>query len=145
MKLLRNLARDLEKAILVATHELDLALQTADLIWLTGSKKDILTGLPEDLVLDGSFDQIFQFKGYDLKSGKVHHEAHRGTEVCLSGDGYCFLWTKNALERSGFIVTQDEREINVRIETEETKPRWVLRKNNRLYNVTSIAALIEQL
>ena len=145
MKLLRTLAGEMQKAILVATHELDLALQTADLIWLTGSAKDIITGLPEDLVLNGSFDQTFKFKGYDLRSGKVFHEAYRNKSVQLRGEGYHFLWTKNALERTGFTVTQEESDLSVIIEIEETKPRWTLQKNNRLYHVNSIAALIKHI
>lgn len=104
MNVLRKLSRETQKAILVSTHELDLALQTADLLWLAHEQK-ILTGIPEDLVLDGSLDRIFQFKGFDLKTGKVFHEAHRGVKVKLVGEGYSFLWTKNALERCGYEVT----------------------------------------
>ena len=106
MNLLRRLAREKDKSILLATHELDLALQTADGVWLaTGST--IKQGAPEDLVLDGSFDTVFQFKGYDLKTGKVQHEAYRNTVIQLFGDGPVFLWTKNALERNGFSVERD--------------------------------------
>jgi iron complex transport system ATP-binding protein len=104
MNLLRNLARNEGKAILVSTHELDLALQTADLIWLAGTQKKILTGIPEDLVLNGSFDEIFKFKGYDLKTGKVFHECFRKLSIQLNGEGYEYLWTKNALERTGYTV-----------------------------------------
>ena len=107
MNLLRNICRTEGKAILVATHELDLALQTADLVWLVGNDKKIRTGIPEDLVLNGSFDEIFQFKGFDLKTGKVFHEAHRNLTVNLIGEGHEFLWTKNALERCGFIITEN--------------------------------------
>ena len=104
MNLLRRLARIEGKTILLATHELDLALQTADLIWLTMPDKSIKTGIPEDLVLDGSIDEVFQFKGFDLKSGKVEHQSHRGIKIKLEGEGSMYLWTKNALERSGFEV-----------------------------------------
>ena len=107
MNLLRHLARTTNKAILIATHELDLALQTADKIWLATSKKKILTGLPEDLVLDGSFDEVFQLKGFDLKTGKMSHEAHRKISVQLIGEGHEYLWTKNALERSGYKIATD--------------------------------------
>ena len=105
MNLLRRLARKLNKAILIATHELDLALQTADLIWLAGRGKTLVTGIPEDLVLSGVFDEVFQFKGYDLKTGKVSHEAYRDKMISLQGDGHAYLWTRNALERNGFSVT----------------------------------------
>lgn len=105
MNLLRRLARKLNKAILIATHELDLALQTADLIWLAGRGKTLVTGIPEDLVLSGAFDEVFQFKGYDLKTGKVSHEAYRDKMISLQGNGHAYLWTRNALERNGFSVT----------------------------------------
>lgn len=106
MNVLRRLSRETQKAILVSTHELDLALQTADLLWLADEKK-ILTGVPEDLVLDGSLDRIFQFKGFDLKTGKVFHEAHKGVKVTLKGEGHFYLWTKNALERSGYELSEN--------------------------------------
>ena len=50
MGLLRTLAHKSNKAILVSTHELDLAIQTADMIWLAGPDKNITTGIPEDLI-----------------------------------------------------------------------------------------------
>jgi iron complex transport system ATP-binding protein len=147
MKLLRKLSHKMNKGILVATHELDLALQTADVIWLAGKEKNILTGIPEDLVLNGSFDTIFEFKGFDLKSGKIQHDAHRDTPIYLEGKGHDFLWTKNALERSGFEIksNKEEARISVVIEIEESKPRWVLTQNNRLYTLDTIAALIQHI
>jgi len=102
MRLLLHLARKKNKAILVATHELDLAMQTADQIWLATPHKKIKIGIPEDLVLDGSFDDIFQFKGFDLKTGKIQHLPHQQRSIDLQGEGFGFLWTKNALEREGF-------------------------------------------
>lgn len=102
MNLLRTVARQNHKAILVATHELDLALQTTDTIWLTGKNKTITTGIPEDLVLNNAFDDVFQFKGYDLKTGKIEHDQYRGKAIHLQGEGYAFLWTRNALERNGY-------------------------------------------
>ena len=104
MNLLRKLAHEEHKAILVSTHELDLALQTADMIWLTSSGK-IKHGIPEDLVLNGSFDDVLQFKGFDLRTGKVQHTPFRNKTIRLDGDGPEYLWTKNALERNGFEVT----------------------------------------
>ncbi len=123
MNLLRHLARTTNKAILIATHELDLALQTADKIWLATSDKKILTGIPEDLVLDGSFDEVFQLKGFDLKTGKMSHEAHRKISVQLIGEGHEYLWTKNALERSGYSVALDAQ-IKITLIKEGDKTVW---------------------
>lgn len=104
MNLLGRISRESGKSILVATHELDLALQTADEIWLATLSKNIKVGVPEDLVLDGSFDEVFQFKGFDLKTGKIQHVAHRNLAVTIKGEGHSLLWTRNALERNGFEV-----------------------------------------
>ena len=140
MNLLRNISRTTGKAILMATHELDLALQTADLVWLATLSKTIKSALPEDLVLDGSFDEVFQFKGYDLRTGKVDHEAHRGVSVNLVGTGHEYLWTKNALERNGFAISGDG-EIEIRIEGE--KPLcWSLSSGKKF---TSLHDLLEEL
>lgn len=114
MNLLRNLCRAKGKAILVATHELDLTLQTADLIWLATNDQSIKTGIPEDLVLDGSMDKAFQFKGFDLKTGKVEHKVFRKPKIKLTGDGPVYLWTRNAIERSGFEINEESPlEVNI--------------------------------
>lgn len=118
MKLLRQLAHRTKKAILIATHELDLALQMADVIWLATINKKIITGMPEDLVLSGAFDDVFQLKGFDLKTGKVHHEAHRNVSIRLEGSGPTYLWTKNALERNGYLIT-DASQVIVSVSASE--------------------------
>lgn len=123
MNLLRSLAHTTGKGIMLATHELDLALQTADYIWLAGKNKNILTGIPEDLVLNGAFDEIFQLKGFDLKTGKVYHEAWRKVEINLNGEGHEYLWTKNALERNGFFVS-DAGQVTVTIERSDSHLLW---------------------
>lgn len=140
MNLLRRLARSSNKAILVATHELDLALQTADLIWLAGGDKKLIIGIPEDLVLNGSFDEIFQFKGFDLKTGKVFHEAWRNRSVNLVGEGYEYLWTKNALERNGFVVDR-QSPTTIAIKSRENSIEWFVA--DELYQ--SLEQLIKKL
>jgi len=129
MNILRSLCRAEGKSILVATHELDLALQTADSIWLATPDQKIIEGLPEDLVLDGTFDQIFRFKGFDLKTGKMVHEAYRTTSIHLTGKGYNYLWTKNALERSGYTIAETAQR-TITVTEENGKPVWMLENVN---------------
>ena len=144
MNLLRMIAHEKQKAILVATHELDLALQTADLIWLTGNNKDIITGIPEDLVLNDSFDSIFRFKGFDLKTGKVQHALHQKISVHLSGQGHPYLWTKNALERNGYRA--DDLTSSVKIIIEDGVPlTWQLNNIKDTVTAASLEELIKKL
>ncbi len=122
MNLLRGLAKENNKSILVSTHELDLALQTADLIWIA-SHQSIKTGIPEDLVLDGTFDEVFQFKGFDLKTGKIEHKPFRDKAIKVTGDGPTYLWTRNALERNGYKI-QETSENTLLVK--DGKPGWTL-------------------
>ena len=143
MGMLRTLAHKSNKAILVSTHELDLAIQTADIIWLAGTDKKITTGIPEDLILDGTFDSIFQFKGFDLKTGRVHHEPHRGLSINLNGAGHEYLWTKNALERSGFIITDDKVRHYVNIDQCEGNLQWTLNGEIKFNSLQRLLQFLE--
>jgi iron complex transport system ATP-binding protein len=125
VNLLRNLAHEHGRTILMATHELDLALQMADRLWLAESGKSVLEGIPEDLVLDGRLDKVFQFKGYDLKSGQVE-TPKSGRTVRLEGKGSVFLWTKNALERNGYTLTDSGGPV-VKIQQKENQYAWELK------------------
>jgi iron complex transport system ATP-binding protein len=145
MNMLRDLSRQTQKAILLATHELDLALQTADRIWLTGNNRNILEGLPEDLVLNRAFDEIFQFKGFDLRTGKVRHKPYRNITVQLLGEGAVYLWTKNALERNGFEISGDSAAIRITVVDEGTTLKWIAEKNNIVREADSIQKLMELL
>jgi len=145
MNLLRTLARENGKTILVATHELDLALQTADKIWLATPDRQIIDGIPEDLVLNGTFDQVFQLKGFDLKSGKLTHTPYRNIPVQLTGTGPAFLWTKNALERNGYEVRTNE---NLKVAVlEEEVLSYSLQANNldqKLYSVKELLSTLNK-
>ena len=143
MNLLRTITRETGKGVLVATHELDLALQTADLIWLAGTNRDILSGIPEDLVLNNTFDDVFRFKGFDLKTGKIQHTPFRNLALHLSGKGHAYLWTKNALERNGYRVTNEWGEINICITEKNGKIIWEINSNDSIRYATSIQDLLK--
>lgn len=144
MNLLRRLARHMNKAILVATHELDLALQTADLVWLAGNSGNITTGIPEDLVLSGAFDEIFQFKGFDLRTGKVQQEVHRSKTIMLKGESHAYLWTRNALERNGYAITDQNatHTITVDVSPVSGTPRWTI---DSVRDANTLKSLLEHL
>jgi iron complex transport system ATP-binding protein len=144
MNTLRELSRTAGKAILMATHELDLALQTADRIWLATQDKKIKEGIPEDLVLDGSFDEVFQFKGFDLKTGKVHHNPYRNISANLIGDGHEYLWTKNALERAGYEVGRNSS-ISIEVNATPSSTSWTLTSKNAKTVFGSLAELLNNL
>jgi iron complex transport system ATP-binding protein len=144
MRLLRQLTREANKTILLATHELDLALQTADLIWLTGNSRNIVTGIPEDLVLNNAFDETFKFKGFDLKTGKVQHIPFKKIAVHLTGDDHVFLWTKNALERNGYSIASGPANFEIRIRDMD-HIQWILNNERTFSSISELIIFLEKL
>lgn len=63
MLLLRRLSVTTEKIFILSTHELDLALQISDKIWLM-TKDGIKEGIPEDLMLQNIFQDAFGSKSF---------------------------------------------------------------------------------
>jgi len=142
MRLLRTLAHNQDKTILVATHELDLALQMADSFLLISSE-GILKGMPEDLILSGALDNVFQLKGYDLKSGRAVFLPTKKLRIVVEGDGYCKLWTKNALERNGFNVDENRHDLVLKVSESDNKScKWSINWSGKQQIFLSVSELI---
>lgn len=108
MGLLHTLSREQHKAILISTHELDLALQIADEIWLFDGNGNLITGTPEELVMNDHFSSVFDKKGtlYDKTTGVFKMNAPTGPVIEMLGEGIPAFWTRRALERIGYRVSQ---------------------------------------
>lgn len=150
MQLLHNLARRHQKAILLSTHELDLALQAADRLWLMKKNGVLLTGTPEDMVLNGSFEDAFAKPGFyfDRNTGgfNIHQHSPIG-KVLLSGPQHLVFWTKRALQREGITVTTDES-VNLQVHVSESGHQltWTLSDGEKeAFSVHSIALLLSKL
>jgi len=109
MLLLHKLAHNTQKAILLSTHELDLALQAADRIWLISSDRGVECGVPEDMVFNGSFDRAFHSNSYvfNAANGNFSMNYPMTKRVWVSGDKTRMYWTLRALARAGYVVVQD--------------------------------------
>lgn len=109
MLLLHKLAHKTKKAILLSTHELDLALQAADRIWLISSNHGLECGVPEDLVFNGSFNRAFQSNAYvfNAANGNFSMNYPMTKSVWVSGNKTRMYWTLRALARAGFMVVED--------------------------------------
>lgn len=150
MRVLRQLTRETGRAVLLSTHDLDLALRSADTIWLLPRDAPLRTGAPEDLVLDGSFEAAFRSEGvrFDRQTGAFAVVTPTVGEVALAGEGLAAAWTRHALERVGFRVrpaqTPCPSEVTV-IAPAGAAPRWRVRTNGTTLEVESVAALLRQL
>lgn len=140
MYLLRDLAKTTNKSIIMATHELDLALQMADRLWLVNNDGKVDVGVPEDLVLNGQLDAVFGHKGYNLKTGRVEHKTE-GESIHLVGEGYAYLWTKNALERIGCTIdSQSEIEITI---ADKDRLSWTISNGKEVATIEELLNVIK--
>ncbi|MEM6845499.1 MAG: ABC transporter ATP-binding protein [Bacteroidota bacterium] len=144
MNLLKRLAKETNKAIFLSTHELDLALQTADTIWLMHREENLKSGTPEDMVLSGMFERVFKSNAFqfDKLSGsfKVVHPT-KG-KVALSGNDVHSVWTRRALERVGYQVINDP---NYTLQVQYTDKHWKLEVCGEMHTCENIARLIQVL
>jgi iron complex transport system ATP-binding protein len=109
MGLLRQLARDGQLAVVISTHDLELALRTADVVWLVMPGGELVTGAPEDVVVSGGIAQAFE--GRQLR---FHGEERsfrwltgdRGTAVAR-GSGLRAAMVRAVLEREGYAVASE--------------------------------------
>ncbi len=59
MYLLRRLARSQNKTILLSTHDLDMAVELSDSLWLIKPNEPLLCGRPQELIRDGQLSKFF--------------------------------------------------------------------------------------
>lgn len=100
MQLLRDIAHTQNKAILVVTHDLDIAVETADEFWLMTCGGTITTGTPEDLILSGSINQLLPDGRFYFSSstGKITSYAPQD-ELPVDGPKEVVQWLELALRK----------------------------------------------
>lgn len=112
MLLLRRLSVSTGKTFIMSTHELDLALQMSDRIWLM-TPNGIETGLPEDLMLSGRFQSAFGSSSFyfDPINGHCRINHIQGTLTIkvntLPDAQQQEAWLKHALMRIGINISDN--------------------------------------
>jgi cobalamin transport system ATP-binding protein len=139
------------RAVLLSTHDLDLALHSADRVWLLDGRGRMTAGAPEDLVLGGDFQAAFERQQvrYDAESGSFRIAAEPGGRIRLDGGGLAGRWTRRALERRGFAVEEgpggDDETPAVTIDAGATERVWRLARGGTATVHRSIEELLRAL
>jgi iron complex transport system ATP-binding protein len=148
MRLLRKLAHETQKGILLSTHELDLALKAADKLWLINLEGKVITGTPEDLVLNGTFESVFERNSFDFDRSTGSFTLHQPTKqsVYLFGDAVSVFWTRRALEREGYKVTESNgTDLQIKAETTQDNFSWMVTNGNNEFRCSSVSELVNKL
>lgn len=146
MRTLRQLARETHKAILLSTHDLELALRSADKVWLLPKGGPLQVGTPEELVLNGSFERTFRSEGvdFDPRSGMFRLHKDSTGEVEVHGDSLHAIWTARAVERHGYVVVPPGTG-SVAISVAPDGLTWTVRRNGMETTFDALENVLHQL
>jgi iron complex transport system ATP-binding protein len=152
MRLLREMAHTTGRSILLSTHDLDLALRSADRIWLLEKGRRLHIGAPEDLVLRNVFADAFAGEGlkFNRERGAFEIGGPPRGEIDLIGDGEEAFWTARALEREGYQVRHNGHGGNlpaqVKVARDESgRTRWQLMTRDSAQSHESLYDLVTAL
>jgi iron complex transport system ATP-binding protein len=149
MRLLRKMAHETNRAVLLSTHDLDLALRGADKIWLLPKGGDLTEGAPEDLVLNGDFERAFASEGvqFDKQKGAFHIHATLRPEVYLTGPPDLVSWTQRSMERIGLCVVDEYSSslTHIDITTVSHSPVWTVTRNQNVQTYSNVYDLVRGL
>ncbi len=112
MQLLHRLTREAGKTIFLSTHDLELALQIADRLWLMKRGEPLTAGTPEDLSIDGTLAGFFPQQGiaFEPTTGLFRIENRYHRQVRLTGNGILRAMAEKALRRIGIDPSAEEAE-----------------------------------
>ncbi|KEO74440.1 ABC transporter ATP-binding protein [Anditalea andensis] len=101
MHLLKDIAHRQGKSVLVVTHDLEIAIETADQFWLMECGFPLTAGLPEDLILSGEINRLLPDDqlSFDIRSGKILPLTAE-IDYTIDGPHEIVQWVKKALGKA---------------------------------------------
>jgi iron complex transport system ATP-binding protein len=125
--LLHELSKRRGKTIIFSTHDLNIAVSEADKVWLI-LKDSFREGAPEDLIIDGGFDELFinSLVRFNQTDGSFTFRNEFRGNIKLTGEGIARVWTEKALNRAGYSVSGENAIMTIEIFTTEAVNTWVL-------------------
>ena len=148
IQLLREIAFSSGKSVLLSTHDLDLALQMADRLWLLHHGGPLVTGSPEDLLLQNAFQPMFERKGieFDNRSGlfRVTHTENRS--LAIKGHGFGYVLLRRAFARKGIRLDprQPDGDMHVEITSDEAPVFSLFCLDKCVFRTKQVEAFVEQ-
>lgn len=119
IQILLHLAKETNKAILMSTHDVELAIQAADNIWLIDKGKPFIQGCPEDIVIENRLNEFFEreYIYFNKEIGTFKLKNNFSKKIATKGEGVEVLWLNRALNRKGYAI-EESMEAKYRAEIE---------------------------
>lgn len=144
LRLLNELAHIHQKTIIYSTHDLNIALNESDKLWLINNGK-ILEGAPEDLIITKGFHKLFENSDIDFNNNTSEIFMRRTYigNIHVQGDRELNYWTGRALERLGLLSAGDKPALaSVITGFKDNKAFWSLHYMNTIQDFYSVYDLV---
>ena len=144
MNLLKEITSEQGKTLLISTHELSLATQFSDRLWLMDFGKPIIEGTPEDLALSGELSDIYHHSAFDfdIKTGRIIASKQSLGNVTIEASSDVSFWINSAIERNRIKFGE---KVIIEGEMGKNSLKWTVSTKNNSYKGVSIDELIKHL
>jgi iron complex transport system ATP-binding protein len=118
--LLRNLAWNEKKTVIMSAHDLEIAIQLADMLWIM-TDESLEQGAPEDFALNNGFEAIFRDSGisFDYDTGLIDVGINPSKAISLKCENpNTGFWLNKAFNRLGFKVSANAE---IAVEVKDSK------------------------
>jgi iron complex transport system ATP-binding protein len=145
LHLLNTLSHEKGKTIIFSTHDLHMAVNQADKIWLISGGR-LLEGAPEDLMISGAFDHLFDASNvrFNPENGSFSFNSSGNGSVYIQGKGAEKIWVEKALKRLGLTAALHKTDPYIIIQ-EGHPTTYQLIADNTIKNAASVYELVNLL
>jgi iron complex transport system ATP-binding protein len=143
MRLLNNLSRHKNKLIIFSTHDLSIAMDEVDKLWLM-TDEGLMEGAPEDLLMNQGFRKLFKNSDLDFDARSLVFRFSRDLKkrIRILADEKYLVFTRKAMERIGYKSTKNEdTEFTISVNTDTAIPVWHVKGPNLQRSFHSIYQL----
>ncbi|GAB4398206.1 MAG: ABC transporter ATP-binding protein [Microscillaceae bacterium] len=150
-QLLLHLCRHWQKTILMATHEIELALWASDEIWLIDAQRKWHQGTPEALLAAEAFSRAFGqanlnlgWHSYDVAAKPMPPKRLQWKATALHP---LFTWLRQLLHRRGWRVGEEEADIQLDLQKIEPGQNilWQVKVGEKVQKGSELSELIHYL
>ncbi len=138
LTLLRNLTISSGNTCLVSTHDLDLALQLADEIWLMLPKKGVICCTPEEIIRQNYLDKVFGNKTlfFNAESGNFALRKKTLHTIQIKENSSIPDYALKSFERLGFSLNNEVKPLaQIGVDTEG----WSVSADNNEFKTLTLS------
>ncbi len=146
-KVLKEWTRQEGRSVILSTHDLDLAMATADRIWILERGGGWTTGIPEELAMSGTLGRVFESPDatIDRSTGRLVWCMPGSKEIAVQGEGPPFDWTMRALVRAGYRIEPSATWVVSVSSSDADQSAWSISHGSARQEINSIEELLDLL